>query len=251
MRILPALLLFILMIVANLSTSPAESLASRNKKGNQLYEQSKYSDAEKEYLDAQVNHPGHPSVLYNLGNSLIKQKKYAEGMKALNQAINKGDKTAKGSSWYNKGHALFSMGQFKESAGAFIEALKLNPADKDAKNNLELALMKLKQQEQKSKQPDSQKRESQNSDQKQQPSSGKEGEQKQQDQKRNGAEQAAQRPKELKEPIKQEMQTTRREGVVGKDKALQILDAVQNQELDEKRKLLERRARQLSNGKDW
>jgi Ca-activated chloride channel homolog len=227
-KIVPALLFFMSAIFANVLFLRAESPASKNNKGNELYRQGKYADAEKEYLDAQVNTPGNPSVLYNLGNSLIRQKKYNEGVKALNQAIDMGDKTAQENSWYNKGNALFSMGQFKESAEAFIQALRLDPADKDAKNNLELALMKLKQQKQESK----------NSDQKQQ-------EQKQQDQNRDGA---GQRPKEQKEPAKP---TPQREGSVGKDKALQILDAIQNQEKDEKRKLIERRALQPSNSKDW
>jgi hypothetical protein len=38
------------------------------------------------------------------------------------------------------------MGRFKESAEAYIQALKLKPTDGDAKHNLELALKKLKQQ---------------------------------------------------------------------------------------------------------
>jgi Ca-activated chloride channel homolog len=237
-----AAFLFIALLLAAYNPAHAESLASKNKKGNQLYEQGKYPDAEKQYLDAQVNNPGNPSVLYNLGNSLIRQKKYAEGAKALDQAIEKGDKTARENSWYNKGNALFSSGQFKESAGAFIEALKLDPADKDAKNNLELALQKMQQQEQKSKQPDSQKQDPKNSDQKQQ-------NQKQDNAGQNRKEQNEQN--ERKEQQKQPMQQPRREGAVDKEKALQILDAVQKQELDEKRKLLEQRARKQANGKDW
>jgi Ca-activated chloride channel homolog len=233
-KIVPALLFFIAMICANVLFSWAESLAAKNKKGNELYQQGKYADAEKKYLDAQVNTPGNPSVLYNLGNSLIKQNKNDEGVKALNQAIDKGDKTTKENSWYNKGNALFSMERFKESSEAFIQALRLNSADKDAKNNLELALMKLKQKENKSKQSDSPKQERKKSDQKQQ---------------EGGKEQSS---NEKNEPAKQQIQQQpQRTNTVNKDKALQILDAIQNQEKDEKRKLLERRALQQSNGKDW
>jgi len=126
----------------------AESIASKNNKGNRLFEKGRYEDAEKAYLSAQGKDPGKPEVLYNLGNSLIKQKKYREGEQALGQAIQKGDKGIKAKSWYNTGNALFSMGNYKDSADAFVQALKLNPSDKDAKHNLELALMKLKQQEQ-------------------------------------------------------------------------------------------------------
>jgi Ca-activated chloride channel homolog len=229
------------------SNSRAESLASKNKKGNQLYVQKKYAEAEKLYLDAQVNNPGNPVVLYNLGNSLIKQKKYDQGIQALNQAIEKGDKTAKGNSWYNEGNALFSMQKYKDSANAFIQALKLDPEDKDAKHNLELALMKLKQQEQQkqeSKQSKSENGKQENSS----AQTGKDDRQKQQGQKQAGAEQQ----KEQNKPEKQDMaQTPRREGALSKERALQILNAVQNQEMEEQRKLLERRAQQHANGKDW
>jgi Ca-activated chloride channel homolog len=248
-KLLTRLLFFALISFAGLSDSRAESLASKNKKGNQFYAQGRYADAEKEYLDAQVNNPGNSIILYNLGNSLIRQKKYDPAIQALNQAIEKGDKTARANSWYNAGSALFDMGKFKDSADAFIQALKLNPADKDAKHNLELALMKLKEQKQEpqSKNSDSGKQDK-NSGQNKNPSANKDR-QELQNQKR---ESAGQNQKEQNEPAKQDMgQAPRHEGTVGKDKALQILDAVQNQELDEQRKLLEHRARQQAGGKDW
>jgi Ca-activated chloride channel family protein len=248
MRFSSAFLFLVLLLVSHSSQARAESLASKNKRGNELYSQGKYSEAEKKYLDAQVNNPGNPSILYNLGNSLIQQKKYTEGMKALNQAIEKGDKTAKENSWYNKGNSLFSAGQFKESAESYIESLKLHPEDKDAKNNLELALQKMQQQEQKSKQPDSQKQDQKKSDQKQQSSPKKDEQQKQENQKQQSAQQN--QNEQQKQQTEKEQQP-RREGSVSKDKALQILDAVQNQELEEKRKLLERRARSQANGRDW
>jgi Ca-activated chloride channel homolog len=250
MRILlRRLLLFALMSFAGLSDSRAESLPSKNRKGNQFYTQGRYADAEKKYLDAQVNNPGNSTILYNLGNALIRQKKYDQAIQALNQAIEKGDKTTKENSWYNAGNALFDMEKFKDSADAFIQALKLNPADKDAKHNLELALMKLKEQkqEQESKK-DSSSKQDQNSSQNQNPSGNKDRPEPQNQKREN----AGQNQKEQNEPAKQDVaQAPRREGTVGKDRALQILDAVQNQETDEQRKILERRARQQAGGKDW
>ncbi len=99
-------------------------------------------------MDAQVKNPGKPEVLYNLGNSLIKQKKYSQGVQSLRQSANKGDKAIRENSWYNTGNALFEAGHFKDSAEAFVQSLKLDPSDKDAKHNLELALLKLKEQQQ-------------------------------------------------------------------------------------------------------
>jgi Ca-activated chloride channel homolog len=253
MRNLPMSLLFFAMIaLAGVPVLRAESLASKNKKGNQLYVEGKYADAEKEYLDAQVNNPGNSTILYNLGNSLIRQKKYDQAIQALNQAIGKGDKTAQENGWYNTGNALFAMEKYKDSADAFIQALKLNPSDRDAKHNLELALMKLKEQkeqkEQKQQQNSDSEKRDKNSGKDQNPSGQKDRQQPQ----KQDSENAGQNQNRQNEPAKQETaQSPRRENTVDKNRALQILDAVQNQELDEQRKLLERRARQKAGGKDW
>lgn len=234
-------------IFAASSTLQAESLASRNDKGNRLFAQGKYGDAEKAYLDAQVKNPGRPEVLYNLGNSLIKQKKYNQGIQSLQQSMNKGDKGTKKNSWYNSGNALFSMGNFKDSAEAFIQALKLDPADSDAKHNLELALMKLKQQQQQSN--SNQKKQSSENSNPDQSSSGKDGGQ-QQPKRRDQSESGSR--KEQNKPLKpQTPPEAQREGSISKEQAAQILDAVQNQELEQQRKLLEGRARRKTNGKDW
>lgn len=241
-RRLPSVLLAVLLILANLPGAYAESAASKNKEGNRLFAHEKYEDAEKAYLEAEVKNPGKPELLYNLGNSLIKQKKFDQAIQTLHQSISKGDKGIKENSWYNAGNAFFSMGKFKDSAEAFIQALRLNPADKDAKHNLELALMKLKQQEQKqsSDKQNQQKSENPKPD---QPSDVKEGVQPpdKQNQDSAGKQQEQNKPS----------QSNRRESSFNKEQALQILDAVQNQEREEQRKLLERRARQEARGKDW
>ena len=225
----------------------AESLASKNNKGNRLFVQGKYEDAEKAYLSAQAEGRGKPEVLYNLGNSLIKQKKYREGVQALGQSINKGDKGIKVKSWYNTGNALFSEGNYQDSAAAFIEALKLDPSDKDAKHNLELALMKLRQQEQEKSQKDSQQQNSKDSN-KDKPSGGKDSQPEQPQRDQSGSGNKGEQ-KEKEKP--QQGQSSQPEGSMTKEQALQLLDAVQDQELKEQRLLLENRAREKARGKDW
>ncbi len=244
-RSLVSFLSFVL-ILAGSQICRAESSASKNNGGNRLFEQGKYEDAEKAYLNAQADNPGKPEVLYNLGNSLIKQKKYREGVQALGQSINKGDKGIKEKGWYNTGDALFSAGNYKDSADAFIQALKLNPGDKDAKYNLELALMKLeKQKQENSKQ--NQKQQDLKDLNKDKSSSGKEHQPQQSSRDKNNLE----NQKENAQAKPQASQSFQREGSITKEQALQLLDAVKNQELKEQRKLLETRAAQKANGKDW
>jgi Ca-activated chloride channel homolog len=244
------ILLAMFVFAAILPVSKAESLASKNEEGNRLFAQGRFEDAEKAYLEAQGKNPGKPEILYNLGNSLIKQKKCDQGIQSLRQSMSKGEKGIKANSWYNAGNAFFSMSKFKDSAEAYIQALKLNPSDQDAKHNLELALLKSKQQE--SKQQES-KQQNGNSKQNQdtgQNSSEKDKEDKQQannsDRKGSGS------PKEQKEPMKQPSSpNAQREGTISREQALQILDAIQSRELEAQRKPWERRATQRTNKKDW
>jgi tetratricopeptide (TPR) repeat protein len=212
----------------------SESLASKNKKGNRFFAQGKYEDAEKAYLDAQVKSPGRPEVLYNLGNSLIKQNKFAQGVQSLHQSMSKGNKEIRENSWYNAGNALFSEGNFKDSAESFIQALRLNPNDKDAKHNLELALLKLKQQQQKNSEKQSQ--------------TGKEHQKQSNKESQNGTG----RQNDKNAATKEQMPgVARREGSISKEQALQILNALQSREIEEQRKLMERRTGSAKNERDW
>jgi len=224
----------------------ADSAASKNAKGNRLFAEGKFEEAEKAYLEAQVKNPGKPEILYNLGNSLIRQKKFEQGIQSLRQSADKGNAALKENGWYNTGNALYSMGRFKESAEAYIQALKLNPSDGDAKHNLELALMKLKQQQQAQADSNQRKPNPDKSDQAQASSGNDSKRQPQNEQASSGN-----RNKQNREPQSQRPQQARREGSISKEQALQILDAVQSQEREQQRKLLEGRARRKANEKDW
>jgi Ca-activated chloride channel homolog len=240
------MLLAVFIFTAGIPVSMAQSLASKNEEGNRLFSQGRFEDAEKAYLEAQGKSPGNPEILYNLGNSLIKQKKYDQGIQLLHQSESNGKKGIKENSWYNTGNAFFSMGKFKEAVDAYKQALKLNPSDQDAKHNLELALLKLKQPESKQQKGNSKQNEQDSS----QDSSEKDKDSKQQpnpnDRKNPGS------PKEQNEPKKQQPSTNaQHEGTISREQALQMLDALKNRELEDQRKLLERRAKQTTNKKDW
>jgi tetratricopeptide (TPR) repeat protein len=235
----------VMMILTVLPCLYADSPASKNKEGNLCFSQGKYGDAEKAYLDAQVKSPGKPEILYNLGNSLIKQEKYDQGIQALEQSREKGGRDLEENSWFNTGNALFLAGNYKDSAGAFIEALKLDPTDRDAKHNLEMAWTKLQEQEQQKSNPDQ--KQSNSEDQSQsgggnedQPQTGKDSRENQANPDNTDR---SQRPNADR--------ADRPEDSISRERALQILEAVQDQELEEQRKLRERRAGRKLNEKDW
>lgn len=241
-------LLTVFAILTAFSELRAESLASKVREGNRLFTKGKYAEAETAYMDAQVKNPGKPEVLYNLGNSLIKQKKYSQGVQSLRQPANKGDKLIRENSWYNTGNALFEAGRFKNSAEAFVQSLKLDPSDKDAKHNLELALLKLKEQQQSAA---NQKPKNSDNSKQDKSSSGKNGQQQRQQSEQEGQNKSGDTKDQTDSAKQQESPKVQRPGSVSKEQAAQILDVVRAQELEQQRKLLEMRARRRSNGRDW
>ncbi len=221
-----------------------QSVAGLNREGNRLFAEGKYAEAEKAYLDAQAKTPGKPELLYNHGNALIKEKKYEPAVQQLRQAVSKGDRGIQGSSWYNSGNALFEMGKYQDAAQAYIQALRINPADPDAKHNLELALKKTEEQKQQKQQGEGNGKQDQQERRQPNPQDNKQAQSSQQPS-----------PSETQERNKpanpQATQADRREGSFSKEQALQILDALQNQELVDQKKRLERAERRKAAGKDW
>ncbi len=234
------------MILFCTSICSAESPASKNRQGNRMFAEGRYEEAEGAYLGAEALDPGRPEILYNLGNALIKQNRHKEGIQALQPSIGDGNARTKQHSWYNTGNALYAMGNFKDSSEAYIQALRLNPADRDAKHNLELALRELEKQKRS--------RSSRDPENSEEPApthstaDNREGE-KRQDQRDQSH---SDRGKERNDTeSSQSRNAAERKGTLGKEQALQILDAVQNQELTEHRKLLEPRAIKTPSDKDW
>jgi tetratricopeptide (TPR) repeat protein len=120
------------------------------KKGNDAYDEKKYQEAAESYLKATAKDPANEKAFYNLGNALYKDKKAEESLSAYDAAIlhskNAIDKSA---AWYNKGVVLQNDKKLAECVEAYKNALKLNPADEDARLNLQKALMQQKQEQQK------------------------------------------------------------------------------------------------------
>ena len=242
-------LLLLSTFLAGVPSAHAASVASKNKEGNKLFEQGKYRDAEKAYLDAQAEAPGRPELLYNLGNTLIKQKVYDQALQSLRQSMGKADKGLQQRAWYNAGNALFEMGRFNEAIQAYVQSLRLNPSDRDAKSNLELAWRKLQDQKQMGSSKDQKGGQDQKGDsgQNQQGSS----DQAKGNPQQQKGQQAQDQENKDKPANPQSTQADRQNGGYSRERALQILDALQNQELAEQRKLLEHQVRRKATGKDW
>ncbi|MES2849792.1 MAG: VWA domain-containing protein [Bacteroidota bacterium] len=140
------LLLFILSVPAISFSQNTNQLVNA---ANDLYKEKKYSEAITAYKKIIEKKPANATAQYNLGNALYKNKNNEDAIKAYEQAIVfSKDNKEKGEAFYNKGVILQNDKKLPECIEAYKKALKLNPADEDARLNLQKALQQQKKQEQ-------------------------------------------------------------------------------------------------------
>lgn len=114
-------------------------------KGNDLYKQQQYDKADAAYQEVLSKDQNNSTASFNHANALIKQSKADEAMKALDKVVmNTNDNELKGKAYYNKGVILTGQQKLEESIEAYKNALRQNPADKEARENLQKALLELK-----------------------------------------------------------------------------------------------------------
>ncbi len=135
---------------------PATATAQDNaqiKKGNDAYKQQAYDKAAEAYKKVTDKKPGNTIAQYNLGNALYKGKQTEAAIAAYDKALSAAKTPAdKAQVLYNKGVVLHNNKQLPECIAAYKQALKLNPADEDARLNLQKALQQQKQQQEQDKQ---------------------------------------------------------------------------------------------------
>ncbi|MFN7834138.1 MAG: tetratricopeptide repeat protein [Bacteroidota bacterium] len=117
--------------------------------GDKLYDQEKYRQAENQYQSAGKINPGNASAIYNLGNALYQQGKWEDAAKQFETA-SKGFKSAdkKADALHNLGNARLQQQQYDAAVNAYKQSLRYMTDNTDTRKNLQLALKKLKKQQQ-------------------------------------------------------------------------------------------------------
>jgi Ca-activated chloride channel family protein len=110
-------------------------------KGNELYQQQKYKEAEADYRKSVEKKEKNLEGNFNLGDALYKQKKFEDAATEKNKAVVAG-------AYHNLGNSLLQNKKLEESIEAYKKALLNNPKDEETRYNLAYAQDKLKQQQQ-------------------------------------------------------------------------------------------------------
>jgi Ca-activated chloride channel family protein len=211
--------------------------------GRKAYQEGNDPKALDAFTKAAASRPGDPRTRFNLADALYKNGKLDEA-KALYEALgaDPGSPLA-AAARYNLGNTLYQKKDYPGAVAAYRGALHLTPGDPDARRNLELALEAIKEQQNQKKQDQQKDKQDQKQD-KQQQKPSPQGQQKPSP----GPSSQPEKPKTAEE---KERERFEKETGMPKERAMQLLDALQQNEKDEQRKLLAARRKKVTRGKDW
>jgi tetratricopeptide (TPR) repeat protein len=171
-------LIILVLFISGISSAQSPQAEKNIYTGNEFYKQQQFDKAAAEYNKAIDAEPGNGNAKFNLANTLYKQNKQDEAVKLISElADNSGKKDLKAKAYYNKGAILSRQKKLEESIEAYKNALRLNPADKEARENLQKALLELKKKKQPEKKDEQEKKKKQQEQQSQPKISPKEAEQ--------------------------------------------------------------------------
>ncbi|MBO7180300.1 MAG: tetratricopeptide repeat protein [Bacteroidales bacterium] len=219
---------------------------SRNvRKGNKFYDKEKYVDAEIEYRKGLEKNRNSFSGMFNLGNSLYRQGKYAEAAQQFQQALSQvesTDKKKRSVIYHNLGNSLLKVYEtgpdsikskaLNGSIESYKQSLRNNPNDDETRTNLAYAQTLLQQMQQ----------QQQNQQQKQE-------QQEQQDKQEQQQQEKQQEQKQEQEDSPQQQNPEQ----MSKENAEQILEAMLQDEKDVQEKVKKQaiQSKHYNVSKDW
>lgn len=180
------------------------------KEGNKAYADKQYDVAEKSYLDA-ASKGGDPFVSkFNLGDALYRQDRFAEAeaqFKALPDLTTDADRKAQ--AYHNLGNSYLKQKKYAESVEAYKQSLRNRPSDAETKYNLSYAKRMLQQQQQQQQQNQDQnkdqKQDQQQQQQQQQQNQDKKNEKKDQQQQQQDQQQQDKKDGQQQQPRPDQM----------------------------------------------
>lgn len=210
------------------------------KEGNKLYAEKRYAEAEVAYKKALEENAANEIALFNLASTYIKQAGADNGSALIasadsimkNLASQAQDISIAEKSFYNLGNMAFNKEDYKSSIDMYKNALRRNPDNDQARENLRMAQLKLQEQQDQQQNQDQNKDQNQDQDQNQdkqdqqqnQPDQNKD----QQDQNKDNQDQ--QQNQNNQSDQNKENQQQQQQGGISNENAEKILKAMENEE---------------------
>jgi tetratricopeptide (TPR) repeat protein len=116
-----------------------------NNKALKAFNNGNFKRASESFNKEILKQPSNYSLLNNAAGAEYKLSKFDDASLKYNNVINSSDSyiQEKFTAFYDLGNVEYRKGDFQKAVELYKEALKLIPEDKDAKYNLEMALLKL------------------------------------------------------------------------------------------------------------
>jgi Ca-activated chloride channel homolog len=90
------------------------------------------------YRDLQTRRPTAPEISINLGNTLAALGQPDRALVEYSRGIESAKGTVRAIAFYDRATSLFRLGRIVDARAAYVEALRLDPNDRDAKFNVEV-----------------------------------------------------------------------------------------------------------------
>ncbi len=212
--------------------------------GIQEYARGNHPQALSAFEGAASARPQDPRTRFNVADGLYKNGKFDESAALFRALGEDGQSPLALDSRFNLGNALYQKQDYKGAIQSYRNALRLKPDDADTRRNLELALRALREEEEKKKQQEEERKK----DSKPDPQKQQAGKDEKQDSKPESRQGKQDRPQTAEE--KQE-ERFRQETGMPRERAMQLLEALQQNEKSEQKKLLAAQRARKKGTKDW
>ncbi|RLC05761.1 MAG: hypothetical protein DRH34_01790 [Deltaproteobacteria bacterium] len=126
----------------------AQTVSSSVKQGISAFNEQKYEQAKKHFIDAQLESPENAKLYYNIGAAAYMNKEYEQAKKNFIQAAKTDDIKLRHDARYNLANTAYRMGNLDEAIKGYETILKDFPDDGQTKENLTFVKQKKKEQQQ-------------------------------------------------------------------------------------------------------
>ena len=116
---------------------PSDPLASDVDAANDLYQRDPMAALER-FRALAAARPASPEIAIDLANTYAKLGDYDRALVQYARGLDNAKGETRATAFYDRGNALFRQGRLLDARASYVEALRLDPTDRDAKFDIEI-----------------------------------------------------------------------------------------------------------------